>query len=210
MATTGTKKSLGRLQKALRHGLFNVGTAQFKKAIFYIFYKIYRFDKWHSARPFETTNYKKIIVDAVDSIINENSTTVDVGCGTGEILRHLKKSNRIGIDIDTNALKLGKLLNAFIKPPIIYHEGSLSKVSELNINIDVLIATNWLHRQEDEWISENLTQLFESSAVKYFVVDEFPHQKDRIKNLFEKFGDVASSEVDWQDGKIIYVFKIRN
>lgn len=202
------KYYIDKLQKAYKHGLGNVLVGQTKKGLYYLLYIIYDFDKWHSARPFETTNYKQMIVKIIDPILEKDSTIVDVGCGTGQILRHLGKSRRIGIDLDKQALQCGELFNKFINPPIEYLEGSMGKVSELNTQVKVLILTNWLHNYDDNWITENLCQLFKNNIVENCIVDEVLYQKDRIKNIFSKFGTVVISENDWQDKKNIFLFKI--
>jgi SAM-dependent methyltransferase len=199
---------IDKLQKAYKHGLVKVLIGQAKKRVYYLLYIIYHFDKWHFARPFETTNYKQMIVKIIDPILEKGSTVVDVGCGTGQILRHIGRSRRIGIDLDKQALQCGELFNKFINPSIEYLEGSIAKVSELNTPVKVLILTNWLHAYDDNWITENLCQLFKSSMVENCLVDEVLTQKDRIKNIFSKFGTVIITENDWQDKKNIFLFKI--
>ena len=204
------KYYIDKLQKAYKHGLGKVLIGQAKKRVYYLLYVTYHFDKWHLYRPFETTNYKQMIVKIIDPILEKDSTVVDVGCGTGQILRHIRKSRRIGIDLDKQALQCGELLNKFTNPPIEYLEGSIAKVSELNTPVKALILTNWLHAYDDTWITENLCQLFKNNIVEHCLVDEVFTQKDRIKNIFSKFGTATIIENDWQDKKNIFLFKINN
>jgi SAM-dependent methyltransferase len=204
------KYYIDKLQKAYKHGLGKVLVGQTKKRVYYLLYVIYRFDKWHLYRPFETTNYKQMIVKIIDPILEKDSTVVDVGCGTGQILRHIGKSRRIGIDLDKQALQCGELLNRFTNPPIEYLEGSIGTVSTLNTPVKALILTNWLHAYDDNWITENLDQLFKNTIVEHCLVDEVVTQKDRIKDIFSKFGTATIIENDWQDKKNIFLFKINN
>lgn len=202
------KYYIDKLQKAYKHGFGNVLIGQTKKGLYYVLYIIYHFDKWHFCRPFETTNYKQMIVNIIDPILEKDSTVVDVGCGTGQILRHIGKSRRIGIDLDKQALQCGALFNKFINPPIEYLEGSIANVSALNTQIKVLILTNWLHNYDDDWIAVNLYELFKNNIIENCIVDEVLYQKGRIKSIFSKFGTAIISENDWQDKKDIFLFKI--
>ena len=197
---------LQKIKKVKKTGIGNTIIAQIKKAALYILFLIFRFDRWHTMRPYETTNYKKITVRLAQSV--SPVTVVDVGCGIGDILRRIQAPERIGIDIDKQALRCAQLLNLFTSPAIVYIEGSITNVDQISQRpIDVLIMTGWIHVQSDAWVEPLLESLFSNVQVRYYIIDEFPAQKGRIEKLFSKYGSIIEKVEDWQDGKTVFLFQ---
>jgi SAM-dependent methyltransferase len=52
--------------------------------------------------------YREMLADYYNLLIPESASVLEIGCGAGDLLAHLKASNRTGIDLSGNQIKLAR------------------------------------------------------------------------------------------------------
>jgi len=96
---------------------------------------------------------------------------VDIGCGLGEVLRHLHAPNRIGMDICEKCLQTARLLDK--SNQITFSLGSLNEL-KLNDPIDYVITLAFMHGgREDVW-KDTYHNCAANNDIKAFIVDVLP------------------------------------
>src|ERR1700757_3230744 len=74
--------------------------------------RAYGFDRWHVGHAGEA--YAADIVRYLNAWpAADRGSVVEIGCGLGDILRHLACGNRLGLDRDPGALGAARLLSRF-------------------------------------------------------------------------------------------------
>ena len=111
---------------------------------------------------------------------------MDIGCGLGEILQHIKADRKIGLDLQEEVIQAARELNS---GEIDFVVGSFGELIENPI--DYLITLNFMHGgTEEEWM-----EIYHTVAVRnevgHFVVDTVP----------EKVFGPTTHSLDW--GKIL-------
>lgn len=157
-------------EKAVRKikevGFKNVVIGGIKKMKYMQLMKKYHFDTWH-LNPYEWKEYAQICVRYVNA--RNCNTVVDIGCGLGEILQHIKADKKLGLDLGEEVLMAARELHG---GEIDFKAGSFGELTEKPI--DYLITLNFMHgRSETEW-----RELYRAAAVqndvRHFVVDTVP------------------------------------
>ena len=136
---------------------------------------IFGFEEWHRSNPFHLRPYKKYVVDLINEL-NPN-TTIEVGCGLGEMLQRVKSKKKIGIDPSPNVIKANRLVHTFSNTEWVV--GDISAINDLDTkDIDVIFMIGWLHIIKPKELQKLLISICDKT--KYLVVDRF------IKDLNEK------------------------
>lgn len=185
--TTHIKDKEGIREKAMRKlkevGFRNVLVGSIKKLRYVQMIKKYHFDAWHLS-PYEWKEYAQICVRYVNS--HSCKTVVDIGCGLGEILQHIKADTKIGFDLQEEVIMAARELNS---GKIDFKVGSFGELTETSV--DYLITLNFMHgRTEPEW-AETYRTVAVCNDIRHFIVDTVP---DKV------FGPTTHS-LDW--GKIL-------
>lgn len=165
------------IQKIKEVGLPNVVTGFIKRIQYVKLMKKYHFDVWHLS-PYEWRQYmqecaKYINADSGRAAGQKNGskTVVDIGCGLGGLLQHIKADKRIGLDIHKEVILAARELS---KGGIVYQEGSFEDVAE--DSVDYFVTLNFMHGgTEDTWI-EPYRKAAERNHVLHFMVDTVPSQ----------------------------------
>ena len=173
----GARKKIVRKLKEV--GLKNVLIGGIKKVRYMQMINKYHFDTWHLS-PYEWKEYAQVCVRYLNS--HDCKTVVDIGCGLGEILQHIKADKKIGLDLQEEVLQAARELNS---GEIDFVVGSFGELIENPI--DYLITLNFMHGgTEDEWMEIYHTAAIQNE-VGHFVVDTVP----------EKAFDSATHSLDW-------------
>lgn len=131
-------------------GLKNCIVGLIKREKYKKLQKQYQFDEWHIS-PYELREY----IQSVKKYIEDNhaEVVVDIGCGLGELLRHLPDVKlKIGYDYSKEVLQAAESLSRR-EQNISYHIGSFPDVHVEN-KIDFLVTLGFMHgSREDTWVS---------------------------------------------------------
>ena len=147
--------------------------------------KKYHFDTWHLS-PYEWKEYAQACVAYINA--HGGKTVVDIGCGLGGVLRHVKADRRIGLDLHEEVVKAARELGG---GDIAFATGSFDELEEKQV--DYLVTLNFMHGgTEDTW-KEPYRKAAEQNGVRYFIVDTVPemggsHCLDWGKILPENYG----------------------
>ncbi|GII68427.1 hypothetical protein Sme01_09030 [Sphaerisporangium melleum] len=196
-----------KIHVARRHGAENVAIALAQKVMQFPLFLVYRGERWH-LRGFHTTNYKKMAVAFAEDVPGGLDVVVEVGCGLGEIVSRVHAKHRFGYDIDPRAISWARFLQRFGRSGVDFRVGSFDTLEQTDLqDIDLLITMGWFHYMSDEWIETRLRALLRIKRVRYILVDEFPYQRGRIEKLFDTIGTQVEQRHDWQDDKILFLYR---
>ena len=169
----------------------------------------YGYDSWHNYA-YQRKPYAVDIVSFINRIEHINSA-VELGCGTGDIIRRLKLSRRYAGDIDTRCLRSLAFYNIFSKnrkkiETFQYECGAISLAEKF----DIIIMCNWLHNIEPTKIENEFRILIDKHLTPggYLIFDAV--NNDGYKyfhdiNSFTIFQNMSSQTVNvYENGRIIY------
>ncbi|MDE7339400.1 MAG: SAM-dependent methyltransferase [Lachnospiraceae bacterium] len=156
------------MRKMKEVGFKNVVRGGLKKVKYRTLIEKYHFDTWH-LNPYEWKEYAQACVRCINS--RSCGTVVDIGCGLGEILQHIKADKRIGLDLQEEVVMAARELN---RGEIRFETGSFGDLTERPV--DYLITLNFMHGgTESDW-----AEIYHVAAlrndVKHFVVDTVPEK----------------------------------
>jgi SAM-dependent methyltransferase len=111
--------------------------------------RIYGFDRWHVGHAGE--QYASDIVHALNAWpAADRQAVAEIGCGLGDILRHLRFGERVGLDRDEGALKAARLLARLSAGPAPRFERFEFPGSPLTGVYNALIMVNWIHQVDPD------------------------------------------------------------
>lgn len=154
------------IRKIKEVGLKNVITGCIKRAEYTKLIKKYHFDSWHLS-PYEWRRY----IQECAKYINAHNchTVVDIGCGLGGLLQHIKADKRIGLDESERVIRAA---NELSDGKITFKTGSFDELTEKPV--DYLVTLNFMHGgTESTWIRP-YHMVAEQNDVWHFVVDTVP------------------------------------
>ncbi|MER7503236.1 class I SAM-dependent methyltransferase [Nonomuraea pusilla] len=192
---------------ARRHGVENVALALANKVIQYPLYLVYGAERWH-LRKYHTTNYKKMAVAFSRDVPGTLDVVADVGCGLGEVVNRVRAGRKLGLDVDPRVIAWAKFLQRFNRSDVDFRAGSLDTLARADVPaVDLLITLGWFHYMTDEWIDEQMRDLLKAKPVRYVMVDEMSYQRGRIQKLFDAIGTRVEQRHDWQDDKLLFLYR---
>jgi len=120
----------------------------------------YKYNVWHNS-----LYAHRLYAQAIVTYLNNRSvrnTALEIGCGTGDILRRIDFGEKMGLDSEQEVLNALNFLK-FIK-----NRGGKITTQKFNFlsdsikgRFDVIILCNWIHEIEPPILKEKLTLLFE-------------------------------------------------
>ncbi len=129
--------------------------------------KIYKFDTWHFS-PYEWREYLQKTAEYINA--NNAKKVIDIGCGLGELLKHLNAETRIGLDESEGIIGAASELS---HGKITYKVGSFNEVMGEK-DVDYLVTLGFTHGcAEDAWKDPYHT-ISERNDIKNFIVDTVP------------------------------------
>lgn len=174
-----------------RQGIRTYAKGIFRKAYYIHLKKSYGFNSWHLSA-YEHRPYATDIVRTINAMPGSQGFTIcEIGCGLGDIIRHIKAEHRYGYDISQNAIDCAKHLGGGVH----FCVGSFEDAAkELPENIDVLIVVNWLDGLTSEEVKNMFDVLLNAVEVKRIVIDviESPQPNHFQHNVDELFPEYES------------------
>lgn len=161
-------KKMKIIRKIKEVGLKNVIIGSAKRIKYMKLIKKYHFDTWHLS-PYEWREYAQACVEYINA--HNCKTIVDIGCGLGEILQHVKADKKIGLDMQEEVIMAARELN---DGSVHLETGSFDELTEKPI--DYLVTLGFMHGgTESVWI-EPYRKTAEKNDVRHFIVDTVPDQ----------------------------------
>jgi SAM-dependent methyltransferase len=107
--------------------------------------RVYGFDRWHVGHAGEA--YARDIVRALNAWPGpEREAAVEIGCGLGDIVRHLAFRERLGLDADEGVLGAARLLARLQRGSSPRFGRFHFPQSELSGVYNAIIMVNWIHQ----------------------------------------------------------------
>lgn len=154
------------IRKIKEVGLKNVFIGGVKRVKYTRLFKKYHFDEWHLS-PYEWKEYAQVCVNYINA--HSCATVVDIGCGLGGVLQHIKADKRIGLDLHEEVIMAARELS---DGTIVYKTGSFDALTESPV--DYLVTLNFMHGgTEATWEAPYHTAA-ERNDVRHFIVDTVP------------------------------------
>jgi SAM-dependent methyltransferase len=118
------------------------------------------FDKWHISTLYD----KKYALDIVRHLNSRpaagRTSAVEIGCGLGDILRHLRYRHRTGYDNERNALRAARFLSRLGLQGQMEYDYFEFPASPLKGTVDVILMVNWIHHVPPDVLKAKLADYF--------------------------------------------------
>lgn len=197
------------IQKVFEVGFINLIIGCIKRVRYTFLYRKYGFDKWH-IQPYELRKYAIETGRYISKY--RPRLAMDIGCGLGDLLRHIKFSETgqgFGYDLDSGAIKAAKKLSRSNR--LKFQVGSFGQV-DFDETIDYVIALGFMHGSAEETWKPQFEKLIERNKIHHIVVDIFPeiksegwHSLDFSKILPPEFKRIEKMGV-FKGGKYIEIW----
>ena len=125
----------------------------------HVLQRLYGFDGWHVGHADET-----YVADVVHYLNRRpqfaRQSVVEVGCGTGDILRRLQFGVRLGLDEDSNVLAAARLLSTFSQGARPRFEVFTFPQDQLAGVYDAIVMVNWIHLHDPGVLGRAIASYF--------------------------------------------------
>lgn len=122
--------------------------------------RVFHFEPWHVSS-FLDRPYAHSVVDFLNSR-PQRTSVVEVGCGLGDILRHLDYKDRLGLDRSQEVLRAARIL-ALISPRQRRHTTFQTfdfLADDLTGQFDAIVLVNWIHEIDPAALKGAVDKLF--------------------------------------------------
>jgi 2-polyprenyl-3-methyl-5-hydroxy-6-metoxy-1,4-benzoquinol methylase len=142
----------------------------------WVLWKNFKFDKWHiygSTQP----KYQGEVIRMLNEL-DFRFKIVEIGCGLGSILKSIDYVEKFGLDLDRNVISAAKFINR--RSQINFVTGSFDDAKKY-IDIDVLLAVNWVHNLDPAQLLFELSYFSQRGALVLTEgVEDYRFYHDRI------------------------------
>lgn len=157
------------IRKIQEVGITNVIWGGVKREYYKILQRKFNFDTWHIS-PYELRKYVQAVAEYVNS--KNADVVVDIGCGLGEMLRHIHARVRIGLDLHEEAIRAAKKLS---RGDIVFQVGTFDNL-QIEESIDYLITLGFMHGGTEKAWKSCYHDVARRNNVKHFIVDTVPEE----------------------------------
>ena len=142
---------------------------------------------WHLNATFYSRKYKSKVLRIYNFFDNEIDNVIEIGCGSGELINRLRNSNKLGIDIDKNVLKLCRRIHPKLDTvclDIISDFQSIEKhINKFNNQKQIfIIMVNWLHNYSNDEAKLLIKKLLSFKKEIILLVDIYERSQFSIKS----------------------------
>ena len=131
----------------------------FQRLILSLVQKIFMYEPWHNA-PYSTRPYAVAVVNYLNCK-KVKDEILEIGCGTGDILRRVEYKKKLAYDFDANALRGLKFFEK------IKNVGGTIKTCKFDIKyeelagkFDAILMINWIHNIEPTLLEKKISDFF--------------------------------------------------
>jgi SAM-dependent methyltransferase len=134
---------------------FNYVLIRFERFLRYWLHLLFRFDRWHISSLRERP-YARDIIDYLNGLTHEQRTSaLEIGCGLGDIIRHIDFEDRFGLDTDNNVLRAARFLSRFNCVKISFMKFEFPD-RNLFGRYDAIIMVNWIHNIRPDVLKQKI------------------------------------------------------
>jgi len=170
----------------------------------------FHFDKWHIG-PLSVKQYAQDIIKYLNCLQENNrQSVVEIGCGVGDIIRHLQFKKRFALDADANVLRAARFLSTVSFNGKINFQTFVFPQSKLNDKYDVIILVNWIHDIAPAVLKNKINEYFNTNLKKKgrIIIDtvqdkEYPYNHD-INFLSKDLNCQISKIGDYERGRKVF------
>ncbi|HXB07296.1 MAG TPA: class I SAM-dependent methyltransferase [Puia sp.] len=119
------------------------------------------FDRWHIFTLDEKQYARDIIVWCNRRPVR--NSFAEIGCGMGDIVRHVRYSERVGYDLDERILKAARFLVRITGKKQLRFSLFSFPDSPLPGSHDVILMVNWIHHIEPAMLKARIEEYFAGS-----------------------------------------------
>jgi SAM-dependent methyltransferase len=169
---------------------------------------LFKFDQWHVYTLTEKQYAKDII--AYCNARSVKNSFAEIGCGLGDIIRHVHYRDRLGYDNDEKTLKAARFLKMFSGGGKIGFSSYSFPDSPLPGKYDVIALVNWIHLIKPPVLKSAITAYFNKALNEegVIIIDtvqdpeyEFNHDilflTDGINARVKKLGNYERQRQVW-------------
>ena len=164
---TGKITAMKLIDKIRETRLRNTVIGSIKMLYYSVLRRKYGFFKW-SVSPFELRPYIQDVAKYINR--TESDSVLDIGCGLGELLRHVKATDKTGYDIDDKSIAVAKRLDR--KHSITFNTGSFEEAR--GYNVDVMVSLNFMHERPAEYWKPIYKKMTDQNQIKTIILDSVP------------------------------------
>lgn len=158
------------IQKIKEVGVKNMLVGSVKSLQYRGLMRKYHFSAWHLS-PYEWREYIQVCAKYINA--HDCRTVVDIGCGLGGLLQHVKAENRVGMDKSEALILAARELD---QGKVTFKVGSFDELTEKPI--DYLVTLNFMHGGAEECWIEPYHMVAERNDVQHFIVDTVPAREN--------------------------------
>lgn len=141
------------INKIKEVGLTNTIIGTIKREKYKRLQKKYNFYDWHIS-PYELRGYAQAVAKYINNDSNVDNMIIDLGCGMGEVITHIKHPNRVGYDPDHLIIDVASDL--YKKNGVEFKYGTFDELCsdyEENTPISYLLTLGFMQGStEDKWV----------------------------------------------------------
>ncbi len=127
----------------------------------------FNIDRWH-AIPYQHKEYAIKIVKYLRKTVKDSEEIIEIGCGTGDIIRRLKGKKLYGYDVNEKVIACAKMLDK--KHKVSFAVGSFDNIGERRI-IDYCITIGFMHGADESFWKPFYRKISKDNNIKHFIVD---------------------------------------
>ncbi|MBD5549022.1 MAG: methyltransferase domain-containing protein [Lachnospiraceae bacterium] len=183
--------------KAKQAWYCNYKLGKIKELYFKYLQHKYMFQHWHTT----PINFRPYAIGIVNYLNKQRKKkVVEIGCGLGEIVGNITNCERMGVDVDTNVIKVAKKLYRKTN----FEVGTFENIR--NQKIDYLITVNFIHRIPSELLKEKYSYLCRNNDIRHIVLDIV----DSPEYQFNHDIDYLSKELGYRVKKRLHRYQVTN
>lgn len=170
-----------------RQGIFFYGRGLYTKVLYMKLQKIYGFSDWHLTpwllRPYATDIVK--YVNNIDKIYALSAC--EVGCGLGDIIRHIEAKEKCGYDIGEKNIACARYLANKWGGRTNYYVGGFEELLvDRGSVIDIFITVNFIHGIAPSVLKGYYDKIIELYHPEFIIVDVQHNMKGAYEHNFEE------------------------
>ncbi len=153
-------------------GIFNAVIGRLKRRYCRKIQEKFNIDQWH-AIPYEHKEYAVKIVNYLNKLLRGSEEIVEIGCGTGDIIRRLRGRKLFGYDIDEKVIACARTLDK--KHKVSFYTGSFDDIG-YGRDIDYFITLGFMHGEDESFWRPHYQKISQNNNIHYFVVDVYKEE----------------------------------
>ena len=158
---------------------------------------------WHLNATFHARDYKSKVIKIYSILSDDINHVIEIGCGAGELISRINNTNKLGIDIDVNVLKLCNRLHPQLETmclDVMKDFRELNRyICSLNTESNILVVmVNWLHIYPSKEANLLINNILNLNRKIILLVDIYSRKElsnrtdNKTKHDFSKLDNVKS------------------